>query len=138
MDKYVGPEIRAFFGSPVFYKDHAYRACQAALLIKQAELDLQEECKQQGWPLFTVHIGINTDRVLVGNIGSEELFDYTAIGEGVELASWLEQANEVYKTSILIGPQTFSQAQDKIQTREKATIPEFASQKNILIYELLS
>lgn len=135
IDKYVEHEVRALFGTPIFYPDHALRACRAALLIKEAFVVLQQECKEQGWPLFEVHIGINTDQVLVGNVGSKQLIDYTAIGEGVEFAAWLEKANKTYQTSILIGPKTFEQTQSGIQVGQKKFVSEFGSQKEVPIYE---
>ncbi len=137
LDKYVENEIRAFFGAPVSFPDHALRACRAALRMKQEGEQLKEEFQKQGWPTFSLRIGLNTDEVLVGNMGGEQLIDYTALGEGVRLAAWLKEATSSYSCTILIGANTYEQVKEQMEVREMGKTQVLANAES-MIYELVS
>lgn len=106
LDKYIGDAIMAFWGAPLDDPDHAENALKAGLgMIK--ELDkFNKELKRLGEPEIHIGVGIYTGPAIVGNIGSEFRFDYTAIGDTVNVASRLEGLNKDYKTSIIIGETT--------------------------------
>jgi len=106
LDKYMGDALMAFFGAPVVQEDHAARACRAALAMA-AELDrLNERWRSEGrWPEgmeVGVGIGLNTGPMSVGNMGSEQIFDYTVLGDHVNLGSRVEGLNKLYRTGILV------------------------------------
>lgn len=90
VDKLIGDGIMAFFGDPIPQENHTERAALAALEMQQAMGVLSKEWALEGVPNIQIGIGINTDTVVVGNIGSEEFCDYTVLGQGVNLASRLE------------------------------------------------
>jgi len=106
IDKYMGDAIMALFGAPLKQPDHARLACRAALEMTATLQALNKEWESQGRPPLHVGIGINTGPVAVGNMGSDRLFDYTAVGDNVNLASRLEGLNKHYHTSILINQTT--------------------------------
>jgi class 3 adenylate cyclase len=89
VDKIVGDEVMALFGAPVPYEDHAVRAVNCALKMQAAHKGLMESWKSRGKPAPAVGIGINTGEMVVGNIGSEQLMNYTVLGHHVNLAARL-------------------------------------------------
>ncbi|MFZ5450400.1 MAG: CHASE2 domain-containing protein [Thermodesulfobacteriota bacterium] len=106
IDKYIGDAIMALFGAPLELPDHAGRACRTALDMMATLGELDRKWAEQGRPQVRVGIGINSGVVAVGNMGSDRLFDYTAIGDNVNLASRLEGLNKYYGTNILISEAT--------------------------------
>ena len=102
VDKYIGDAIVAIWGAPLDDPYHAGNAVKAALGMKQAVESLKEKWRRQGIPCVDIGIGINTGIASVGNFGSELLFEYTVLGDNVNLASRLEGLNKVYGTPIII------------------------------------
>ena len=103
IDKYIGDAIVSFFGAPADLPDHAYRACLAAVRMKEAETKLNEQLYSAGnipMPILT-RIGINTGDMVVGNMGTEKKMNYTIMGNDVNLAARLEGVNKKYGTWIL-------------------------------------
>lgn len=92
VDKYMGDGILAFFGDPIEYDDHAFRAVKAAIEMQQRARELKEKWKAQGRLHIKMRIGVNTGEVVVGNMGSENRVDYTVIGSTVNLAQRLEDS----------------------------------------------
>ncbi|MBD3305046.1 hypothetical protein GF339_01715 [candidate division KSB3 bacterium] len=90
VDKLIGDGIMAFFGDPIPQPDHAVRAAMAALHMQQTMERITQEWQQYGISGVQIGIGLNTDEVVVGNIGSQDFCDYTVLGRGVNLASRLE------------------------------------------------
>jgi len=137
LDKYVGDAVMAFWGAPVAQEDHARRACWAALDNRSR---LKEMCKgwaERGLPQFDIRIGVNTGRMIVGNMGSAEHMGYTVIGDAVNTGARLEAANKLYGTHILINETTREQAGGAVETRE-IDLLELRGKKNaIRIFELL-
>jgi len=111
IDKYIGDAIVSFFGAPSDLPDHAYRACLAAVRMKQAEAQLNKELYDSGdipMPIFT-RIGINTGDMVVGNMGTEKKMNYTIMGNDVNLAARLEGVNKKYGTWILVSESTWNE-----------------------------
>ncbi len=106
IDKYMGDAIMALFGAPLEQPDHATSACRAALQMAATLVDLNQQWVKEGKPPLKIGVGVNSGPVAVGNMGSDRLFDYTAIGDNVNLASRLEGLNKYYGTSILISQAT--------------------------------
>ena len=138
IDKYEGDAIMAFWGAPVLQEDHAIRACLAAL-DNQARLgELRQEFLQAGLPPIHARIGINTGEMIIGNMGSSQRFDFTVIGDSVNLASRLEGAGKEYGVRILISEDTYAQAADRIEVRELDLLRVKGKDKPVRIYELLA
>jgi adenylate cyclase len=137
VDKYIGDSIFAFWGAPESVESHALAACRAALAM--------QESFQLLWPtlpatykiLLRQRIGINTGRVFVGNIGSAERFDYTAIGNAVNLASRIEGLNRLYQTTILIGEETAQIVKKEMIIRPIDWVAVRGKIQATLIYELV-
>jgi len=106
IDKYMGDAVMALFGAPLVQPEHPRLACRAALEMVATLEALNLKWQAQERPPLKIGVGINTGPVAVGNMGSERLFDYTAIGDNVNLASRLEGLNKYYGTSILISQST--------------------------------
>ncbi len=137
LDKYVGDEIMAVFGAPLFYKKHAENACIAAVQMIKTLKKKQQKYAQQGETYFNIGVGINTGAMVVGNLGSQQLFDYTVIGDAVNLGARLEGVNKFYGTHIIISETAKQAAGKKIVTRELDTIQVKGKDEPIRIYELL-
>lgn len=106
VDKFEGDAIVAFWGAPVPMTDHAERACRAAMECQAAHGHLNDELEKLGFPRLTTRIGLSTGPMVVGNMGSEKRFDYTIMGDSVNLASRLEGVNKVYGTRLIVSGST--------------------------------
>jgi adenylate cyclase len=137
LDKYMGDAIMAVFGAPLDQPDHAHRACLTALAMMKALRQLQKKWKDEGRPVFDIGIGINTGDMVVGNMGSEMRFDYTVMGDMVNLGSRLEGTNKEYGTNIIISEFTYEKVKDSICCRELDGVRVKGKIKPVKIYELL-
>ena len=108
IDKYQGDAIMAEFGVPLSVPDHADRAVLTGLTMHRRLDELSSEWQKKGFPNLQCRIGINTGPMIVGNMGSQQVFDYTVIGDAVNLASRLEGANKRYNTRLMISEDTFN------------------------------
>ena len=103
IDKYIGDSVMAFWGAPYTVDQPACKGCTAALAVQEETSRLNREWEKEGIDLqFFTRVGINIGSVIVGNVGSEERFNYTVIGDPVNLASRLEGTNKLYGTGILV------------------------------------
>jgi adenylate cyclase len=136
IDKFIGDAVMAFWGAPTPQQDHAVLCCRAALAIREA-LEKSGLADDQGKPL-QIRIGINSGRMLVGNIGSELRLNYTVIGDAVNVASRLEGANKHYRTQILIGAATADLIEDAFTVREIDSIAVYGRTEGLAVYELIS
>ena len=137
LDKYMGDAIMAIFGAPVSQPDHARRACLTALAMMKALRQLQKQWKNEGRPVFDIGIGINTGDMVVGNMGSEMRFDYTVMGDMVNLGSRLEGTNKEYGTNIIISEFTYEKVKGSMCCRELDGVRVKGKIKPVKIYELL-
>lgn len=140
IDKYEGDAIIAFFGAPKEMEDHAYRACLSAIRMKQIENELNKSIlsnKIIDTPLIT-RIGINTGEMFIGNMGTENKFNYTMIGHAVNLASRLEGVNKQYGTYTLISEYTYNDVKDKIIARRLDRVRVVNINTPVRLYELLA
>jgi adenylate cyclase len=136
LDKYIGDGVMAVYGAPLPASDHAYRACCTALDMVSELRALQERWGEEGLPYFTIGIGINTAVMVVGNMGSAVRFDYTVMGDGVNVASRLEGANKEYGTTIIISEATWEQVKDSLSTRELDIIRVHGKAQPTRIFEV--
>jgi len=138
IDKYEGDLIMAEWGAPVYFEDHAAKACAAALKMQKRLAELRIEWAKKGTPELESRVGINTGPMIVGNMGCLEVFDYTVMGDAVNLASRLEGANKAYGSTIMIGPMTYEEIKDDLfVTRRLDDIRVKGKDKPVRVYELI-
>jgi adenylate cyclase len=140
LDKFVGDEIMAFFGAPHSYKNHSERACLAALEMVEGLSGLQRNWSQStGYDThpLQIGIGINTGNVILGNIGTSQLFNYSAVGDDVNLGAQLKAASSTYGTNIVISEFTYKHVRRKARVRELDVIRVKGKHKPVRIFELL-
>ena len=138
LDKYEGDAIMAVFGAPVELKEHADLACHSALQMQKQLGLLNNYWQKIDRPLLSVRIGINSGEMIVGNMGSETRFDYTVVGDAVNLSSRLENANRVYNTGIIIGEQTYDIIHENFITRPLDLLRVKGKNKPVRVYELIA
>ena len=138
INKFEGDGVFAFFGAPVDLPGHAQLACQAALAGQQALTDLVRQQQQENpeWPGLSMRIGLNTGDAVVGDCGSHRRFDYTAIGDTVNLAARLESANKYFGSKLMISETTRRQVED-IDVRYLGKVRVVGKEIGVGIYELL-
>lgn len=137
LDKYIGDAIMALYGAPTAFDDHALRACRTALAMQRRLEGLNDEWRSLGLPYLRMRIGINTGSPVVGNIGGEKRFDYTALGDAVNLAARLEPACKTYGISIMIAQNTREQAGDAVVVREMDRLAVYGKSEPVAVYELV-
>ena len=138
IDKYEGDAIMAEFGVPVLFDNHAFMACKTAIEMQKKLSKLREKWKIEGRPELSARIGINTGEVIVGNMGSRDVFDYTVMGDHVNLGSRLEGANKFYGTSIMISEFTYDYIKDDFYTRELDLIKVKGKDQPIKVFQLIT
>jgi adenylate cyclase len=117
VDKFIGDAVMAFWGAPLDDQLHALHACEAARAMQVAMHDLKPLYAEHGVHSAAMRVGIHSGIAIVGNMGSDARFDYTALGDAVNLASRLEGVNKMYGTGILISANTAEQVSDKLTLR---------------------
>jgi adenylate cyclase len=137
LDKYMGDAIMAVFGAPLDQPDHARRACLTALAMMRELRRLQKKWKDEGRPAFDIGIGVNSGDMVVGNMGSEMRFDYTVMGDMVNLGSRLEGTNKEYGTNIILSEFTYEKVKNSMCCRELDGVRVKGKIKPVKIYELL-
>lgn len=137
MDKFIGDAIMAFYNAPVDVPDHPECVCRTALEMIDELKNVNAVLAERGLPPIDIGAGINSDEVIVGNMGSEGRFEYSVIGDGVNLASRLEGLNKGYKTHIIISEFTKARLGDEFLTRRLDTVKVKGKEKAVVIYELM-
>ena len=135
VDKYIGDAIVGVFGAPLIDPKHAPNAVLAALECNSRLKEIQNEFKLPDEQLVAARIGVNSGHALVGNIGSKRRFNYTVIGDTVNLAARLEGANKAYNTDILISDNTKVMCDNKIVIREIDRIRVVGRTKPVVVFE---
>jgi adenylate cyclase len=138
LDKYIGDAIMAVFGAPLEQIDHPSRACRTALKMLQRLAKMQQKWESEGAPRLDIGIGINTGPMVVGNMGSERRFDYTVMGDSVNLASRLEGINKEYGTQVVISEFTHELVKDDFFCRELDAVRVKGRARPVKIFELLA
>ncbi len=137
LDKFIGDAVVAFWGAPVKFDDHHYKAVISAVRMIEALKNLNAENKAKDLPELKIGIGIHTDDVILGNIGSKKKLDYTVIGDGVNLTSRLEGLTKAYYSTILISQTTYEKVSDKICCRIADYVKVKGKDEPIIIYDVL-
>ena len=139
VDKYIGDAIMALYGAPIELPNHATHCCRTAVRMQKRLSDLNRQWREADptWPQLKVRIGLNTGNPVVGNIGGEKRFDYTALGDSVNLAARLEPACKTYGVGIMLAEQTRVEAGDTIKVRELDLLAVYGKKEPIRVFELL-
>jgi adenylate cyclase len=138
LDKYMGDAIMAIYGAPVEQPDHAQKACDTALEMLEGLKELNAGWSREGKPVLDIGIGINTGMMMVGNMGSEQRFEYTVLGDAVNLGSRLEGANKNYLTHILISEFTYEKVKDEFLSMEMDSVRLKGKTRPVRIYQLVA
>jgi len=138
VDKYEGDAIMAEFGAPLDLPDHPDRAVRTGLRMQQRLAELRSEWREKGLPELHCRVGVNTGPMVVGNMGSGQVFDYTVIGDAVNLASRLEGANKHYRTELMISEFTREHlTPGRFHTRLLDVIRVKGKSEPVRVYEVL-
>ncbi len=138
IDKYEGDAIMAEFGMPLKVKDHALRACKTAIQMQEELYKLRTKLEKEGRPGLKARIGVSSGDMIFGNMGSHKIFDYTVMGDTVNLGSRLEGANKAYGTRIMINERTFELVKEEVYAREMDLLRVKGKQLPVKIYQLIS
>ena len=136
-DKFIGDAVMAAFGIPVAHEDDADRAVRAAISMLTTLKKWNQQRTGNGKLPVDIGVGLNTDNVVSGNIGSQKRMDFTIIGDGVNLASRLESACKQYGAKILISEFTFHKLKGTYRVREMDVAVVKGKTKPVAIFEVL-
>ena len=136
LDKYIGDAQMAFWNAPVDEPNHAKMAVKTALEMMDSLDAFNKEVVAEGVPAFGMGLGINTGVVVVGNMGSDQRFDYTCLGDHVNLASRLEGQSKPYGVRIVLGPETANQVSDTYSIFELDCIAVKGKKEGVKIFTL--
>jgi len=138
LDKYVGDAIMAIFGAPIDIENHALGGCKTALLMQRSLEKIRQDWKKRSLPELNQRIGINSGPMVIGNMGSDIRFDYTAIGDSVNLGARLEGANKQYGTGIMISDATYQLVQGEVIARPLDMLRVKGKSEPVKVYELIA
>jgi len=138
LDKYIGDAIMAFYGAPIAREDHAFMACYTAIGMVEELQKLREAWADRKLPQLNMRLGIHMGEATVGNMGSAKRFDYTVMGDTVNLASRLEGLNKAYGTAILLTEDTACVVERSFVLREIDMVQVVGRKRPVRIYELLA
>ncbi len=137
LDKYIGDALMAVFGSPAPLENHAWCAIQTAVEMRQRLIEFNQERVANGELAISIGMGIHSDEVVSGNIGSSKRMELTSIGDGVNLASRLEGASKQYGTDLIISDNTYKEYKERLYVRELDFITVKGKSEPVIVYELV-
>ncbi|MEX0799213.1 MAG: adenylate/guanylate cyclase domain-containing protein, partial [Bacteriovoracaceae bacterium] len=138
LDKYIGDAIVAFWGAPLDIGDHVNKALEGAVGMLEALPAINEEFKQKGLPEFKIGLGLNSGDCSVGNMGSDQIFAYTALGDAMNLGARLESLCKHYGAQILVSEHTFEKMdQSKFTARLIDKVKVKGKTEPVGVYEVL-
>ncbi|MGZ6135479.1 MAG: adenylate/guanylate cyclase domain-containing protein, partial [Myxococcaceae bacterium] len=138
LDKYIGDALMAFWGAPLPQEDHAVRACRTALRFLDVLEQLRRSWRAEGLPEIEIGVGINSGPMVVGNMGSDLRFDYTVMGDAVNMASRLEGANKLFQTSIMVSEDTWNRVASQATGRRLGSLRLRGRSESVRVWELLA
>jgi adenylate cyclase len=137
LDKYIGDAIMAVYGSPLPLQEHAWMAVQTSLEMRHRLQEFNARRHAINKPCINIGIGINSDVVISGNIGSSKRMEFTAIGDGVNLSSRLESVSKQYGCDIIISDKTYYPCKDFVWARELDYIRVKGRNEPVAVYQLI-
>jgi adenylate cyclase len=138
LDKFMGDGMLAVFGSMGDLPDHPRRAVLAALRMKALLSKINGERSVEGKPPIAIGVGIHTDEVIVGNIGSRRRLEYTVIGDGVNTCSRVQTLNKEFGTMVLITQATYEQVKGEFECRPMPAHELRGKTQPLATYEVIS
>jgi class 3 adenylate cyclase/ABC-type nitrate/sulfonate/bicarbonate transport system substrate-binding protein len=138
VDKFIGDGVMAFWNAPVQRSDHVLRGCAGALRAARRMERVNNAWEVEGRPRIRLRIGLNCATVLVGNVGSSARLNYTALGDGVNVAARLEGINKLFGTTVCISDSIYDQVQTEIVARPLKRVQVKGRKTEFMIYELLA
>ncbi len=138
LDKYLGDGLMAIFGAPVdLEKDHALCAVMAAIEMQEKLKELKRIWEKEGKEPLQMGIGINTGSMVVGNMGSSHVMNYTVVGDEVNLASRLEGLTRQFNVDIVISQSTYDRVKECIKGRLLGEVKVKGKEKPVTVYEVI-
>lgn len=137
LDKFIGDAVMAVFGSPLYDKDHAIKAVKTGWMMQKKLDELNVKWAEEGKSSLKIGIGVNSGKVVAGNMGSLRRMEYTVIGDTVNLASRLESLNKELSTSFLISEDTYAFVKDRIKAKRYTDIKIKGKEERLAVYEVL-
>lgn len=137
VDKFIGDAVMVFWNAPNLQSDHVARACRSVLAAKAAGERLNAEFEADGLEPFFTRFGIHVGEAVVGNVGSTERMNYTALGNNVNLAARLEGLNKQFGTAILVSEEVYSRVQDRFVFRACDAVIAKGMTKETRVFELV-
>lgn len=137
VDKYIGDAIMALFNAPLDIPNHTEMACKSAIKMQLTLQKINKQRKEQKLPEINMGIGINTDKVFVGNMGSKIKFNYSAVGDGVNLASRLESETKKLGVKILISQNSYDKISKKFICEYKGEVFVKGKTESVKVYSLI-
>jgi adenylate cyclase len=137
LDKFIGDAIMAAFGLPISHEDDEDRGVKAGINMIVRLWEWNEQREKDGKPPVEMGLGLNTDKILAGNIGSKKRMDYTMIGDGVNLAARLESACKQYNARILISDNTYKKLKGTYRVRYIDDVIVKGKTEPVGVYEVL-
>ncbi len=137
LDKYIGDAVVALWGAPVPFDNHPQKAVEAAIAMINLMPEINASFEEQGFPEFRVGIGLNSGECSVGNMGSDSIFSYTALGDNMNLGARIEGMCKPYGAQILVSEYTFARLdQDAIICRPVDKVRVKGKTKPVELYEV--
>lgn len=138
LDKYIGDAIVAFWGAPLDLDDHASHALRASVQMLEILPEINQEFKNEGFPEFKIGLGLNSGECNVGNMGSDSIFAYTALGDNMNLGARLESLSKHYGAQILISGKTYDRIDNtEFKCRKIDNVQVKGKEEGSLVYEVL-
>jgi class 3 adenylate cyclase len=138
VDKFIGDAVMGIWGAPAPDPDHAAAAARAALAAVAAVARAKDEADAEGRPGYSVKIGLNSGRAVVGNVGAAQRYNYTAVGETVNIAARLESVPGDYGCRIVVGPATAAAIKDRFVLNELDWVKVKGKEEPLAVYELVA
>jgi len=135
VDKYIGDAMMAIFNAPIDLDKHEDKAIECALEIQKNMIELNRELVEEGLPSIAIGIGINSGDAIIGNMGSDSRFDYTAIGDAVNTAARLESSTKEVGKDLIIGQNTKQKSKFKLKLLKPIKVKGKAKALEIYTYE---
>lgn len=137
LDKYIGDAVMAFWGAPLEQSDHALRAARAALKMMTVVEELNKDFEAAGLPRIAIGVGLSSGPMTIGNMGSDDHFSYTALGDRVNLGSRLEGQTKDYGVDIIVSDATYQLIKDVMMCRELGALRVKGKYEPVRIYQLI-
>ena len=136
IDKFIGDAVMAFWNAPDDDPDHVVHACEAVLACLKRNDELNDQFREAGWPAYGTRFGLHAGDAVVGNVGSSDRMNYTALGANINLAARLEGLNKNYRTRVLVSAAVKERVEGRFTFRSVDEINPKGFAEAVRIFEL--